>query len=136
MAIFLILAGLGTINLAGAKQQASLSTTVDTLVSDLREQQLKAMVGDTEGSGSGSASNFGIHFGTTNYTLFRGTYGTGNFIVNLGDQMQVGTPGTEVVFTKGTGEIGGTFQVTLKDVSNSNTKTITLNRYGVVTVIN
>jgi prepilin-type N-terminal cleavage/methylation domain-containing protein len=136
MAIFLILAGLGTINLSGAKQRASLSTTVDTLVSDLRGQQLKAMVGDTEGSGSGSASNYGIHFGTSDYTLFRGSYGTGNFVVNLGDQIQVGTPGTEVLFTKGTGEIGGTFQVTLKDVSNASSKTITLNRYGVVTAIN
>lgn len=136
MAIFLILAGLITLNLTSTKQTVSLSTTVDALIADMREQQLKAMVGDTEGSGSGSASNYGIHFGTNTYTLFRGTYGTGNFSVNLGDQIQVATPGAEVVFSKGTGEIGSPFQVSLKDMTNPNKKTITLNRYGVVTAIN
>lgn len=142
MAIFTTLIGLTTINLLGAKQQASLSTSVDTLITDIKEQQVKAMVGDTEGRGN--TDKYGIHFETNTYTLFHGTYTPGdssNSVISLGDSIQFSTvsfPSSQLIFSKGSGEVSGSGSNTIvvQDISNGSTKTITINRYGVVTGIN
>jgi type II secretory pathway pseudopilin PulG len=144
MSIFIILAGLTTINLLNAKHQSSLSTSIDTFISDIKQQQLKAMIGDTEGRTT--SDNYGIYFGATSYTLFHGTYSTSeptNFSIPLGDNIQftnVKFPGSEIIFLRGSGEINSydsnSSTITLKDILNNSEKTITLNRYGVVTNIN
>lgn len=139
MGIFAILAGFATINLVNVQQRNSLNTTVDVFIADLKEQQLKAMVGDTEGSGI--ISNYGIRFSSSQYTLFRNSYGTSNFVINLPAVMTVTStfPSNEIVFLKGSGEIsgyGGTRTVTLTDTTNGQQKVLTFNRYGVVTSIN
>jgi prepilin-type N-terminal cleavage/methylation domain-containing protein len=72
MGIFAILASLSTLNLSHAQHGSYVNATVDTLVSDLKRQQHKAMIGDTEGRGT--ASNYGIHFDPSSYVLFHDIY--------------------------------------------------------------
>ena len=146
MAIFSVLVGLVTINLLNAKQSASLSTTVSNFLTDLKQQQLRAMIGDT--GGRASTDSYGISFGTTKYTLFHGTAPQGDssdLAVNLGESMQFVTnastfPNSKIVFLKGSGEVSGFTSgqnaIIIKDVTNNNQKTITVNRYGVVTSVN
>lgn len=143
MSIFIILAGLSTINLLNAKHKSSLSTSVDTFISDLKQQQLKAMIGDTEGSGV--ISNYGIHFETTSYTLFRNTYlGTSDFTVNLPDTIRISTglSGSQILFSKGSGEVANYDPVPanniiiISDPIDGNQKIITINEYGVVVGVN
>lgn len=143
MAIFIILTGLLTINLLNAKHQSSLSTSVDIFISDLKQQQLKAMLGDTEGRSS--SDNYGIFFGAGKYTLFHGTYystGSANFNINLGDKIEFSNitfPNSQILFLRGSGEIynyaSGSSTVSIKDILDNNQKTITINEYGVVTQI-
>ena len=139
MAIFATLVGISTISLLNVKHKSTLNTVVNTFLADLKEQQIKAMVGDTEGSGV--VYNYGIHFETSTYTLFHGTYssgGTGNFVVPLTDTVQFNSfsQGNSIIFAKGSGEASGMTTITLIDTVDNNQKTITVNQYGVVTGIN
>lgn len=143
MSIFIVLAGFSTISLLRAKHSSSLSTSVDTFISDLKQQQLKAMVGDTEGRAA--SGNYGIFFGAGKYTLFYGAYSStdsSNFDVSLGDSIQfsdITFPGSKIVFKQGSGEIesyiDGSNTITIKDIMDNSQKIITLNEYGVVTQI-
>lgn len=144
MSIFIILAGLSTINLLNAKQSTSLSTSVDTFIADLKQQQLKAMVGDTEGRVA--SGNYGIFLGVDKYTFFHGTYSSSepsNFNASLGDSIQftnITFPTPQIVFLQGSGEVDnytdGSNTITIKDIVGNNQKVITINEYGVVTAIN
>ena len=145
MTFFGILMGLATINLLNVKQSSSIEASLNILIADLREAQIKAMVGDTEGRGA--LDTYGIHFGSNSqtYVIYHGTYSSSestNFTVSLTDTMRVSTtfPSTEIVFQKGSGEIvgfvNGSNTVTLTDPTNNRTKTITFNKYGVITAIN
>src|SRR4051812_23621187 len=64
-AIMLTLLGLSSVSLAGVSRTTSIGSTVDAFIADVKEQQVKAMVGDTEGSGS--AASYGVHFEGTSY---------------------------------------------------------------------
>ncbi|OGH20552.1 MAG: hypothetical protein A3D74_03040 [Candidatus Levybacteria bacterium RIFCSPHIGHO2_02_FULL_37_13] len=143
--IISVLFGFITVNLIRTQRQSYLTTTVDTLVSDLYSQQNKAMVGDTEGSGV--ISDHGIYFETNRYVLFRGSSynpsDTSNFPVNLVQLLTFSNitfptcPTCYVLFSKGSGETGlvnGSNTVTLTDTTNGEQKIIQLNKYGAVTV--
>lgn len=144
LSVFIILIGISTINLLNAKHQSSLSTSVDKFIADLKQQQLKAMVGDTEGSGI--ISDYGIHFETTSYTLFRNIYsGTSDFVVKLPDTIQISTDLSVpyVLFEKGSG-IFSNYEtpnpnnkntITFRDPVDNSQKEITLNQYGVIVKI-
>jgi prepilin-type N-terminal cleavage/methylation domain-containing protein len=138
IAIFLILVGLTTVNLFQLQHANQLSATVSSFLADMKEQQIKAMVGDTEGSGT--MANYGVHFDTTSYTLFRNAFETGNFTVTLPSGTQIASAfGTQILFQKGGGDISGFVNgnntITFIDTGNNNQKVITLNRYGVVTSV-
>ncbi len=144
-AIISSLAVLGTMNLVGSQRQSGMDAAVVQVVSDLREQRIRAMTGDTEGTGT--ISSYGIYFGTDAYTLFRGnSYAAGdaaNFVVNLDSTISfanVNFPGGVVVFSDGSGEVAGWSSATdsfaLTDPDNGTTKTITINQYGVPVAIN
>lgn len=139
MGIFAILAGFATLNLVNVQHKSSLNATLDVFIADLKEQQLKAMVGDTEGSGI--ISDYGIRFNTSQYTLFRNTYGTANFIVNLPPIFTATTefPNNQIVFEKGSGEISGFTAgdntISFTDTTSGEQKIVTLNKYGVITGI-
>lgn len=138
MSIMATLIGLITINLVNSQQRASLSSLVQNLISDIRQQQIKAMVGDTDGGAS--ANSYGIHIDSNKYVLFRGTsydpLETSNFAVNLPKNMIFVTPGLDIIFSKVSGEISAAASFQLQDTTNGNLKTIQINKYGVVTGVN
>jgi type II secretory pathway pseudopilin PulG len=139
MSIFAAMTALATVSLGNFQHKTQINAAVNSLVTDLREQQVKAMVGDTEGSAI--PSDYGVHFSSTNYTLYRASYGTSDFVINLPSTLTVtlASPSSELVFLKGSGEIPGhtdiSAVVTLQDTVDGNRKRIIINRYGVVTAI-
>lgn len=136
MSIMLTLLGLITINLMRSQQTASLASAEGILVVDLRQQQLKAMIGDTEGRAS--SDQYGIHFDSDKYVLFHGTYTSGeasNSVINLESNIQFNSPGFDIVFEKITGEISAPVIIELQDNPSSRKKIIHLNQYGVVTEV-
>lgn len=136
MSIMATLTGLITINLANSQQRASLSSLVQNFISDTRQQQIKAMTGDTEGRPE--ASSYGVHIDASQYVLFHGTYSPtepSNFAVSLPTNMIFVTPGLDIIFSKISGD-STPLSIQLQDTTNGNTKTIQINRYGVITSVN
>lgn len=143
MAIASTLFGFIIVNLIGSQRRVSLTSSIDVLVSDMASQQTKAMLG----AGSSSGISYGIYFLPDRYILFKGdTYSaldSDNFTVNLDQGItfsQVQFPAGIVVFTSATGTVSGYLNgsnfVTMQDTQEGSTKTITVNRYGVVTGVN
>ncbi|OGK25063.1 hypothetical protein A3A46_04100 [Candidatus Roizmanbacteria bacterium RIFCSPLOWO2_01_FULL_37_13] len=143
LSILVILTGLTSVNLLGFYAKNTLNTSIPILISDLKQQQLKAMVGDTEGDTSHAA--YGIYFQSDRYTLFQGSsysdLDTANFDIILNRDLQFSNiilPGSQIVFASGSGEVANYNQsfdyVTLKNTSTDETKTVRINQYG--TIIN
>lgn len=141
MSVFFVLL---SINLIGAKPKASLVTSITTFVGDVKQQQIKAMTGTTA---SGVSLDFGMYMETNRYTLFNGSSYSPltptNFIVNLDDYIQfsnINLPSSSIVFNRESGEVAGfsagSNTLTIKNTLDSTEKTITVNRYGVVTSVN
>lgn len=135
--IIITLLGFITINLLRSQQTVSLTSVEEILLVDLKQQQLKAMIGDTEGRAI--ADSYGIHFDSNRYVLFHGTtYSASdisNVVINLDSNMQFNSPNYNIIFSKLSGEISTASNVILKDTTNGNTKAITINKYGVVTQV-
>ena len=135
-----LLLSLVTLNLFHFQHSSQLSATVNTFLADYKQQQIKAMFGDT--SGTGALSNYGIYFGGSSYTEFQNTYGISNFPVSLSTGIQVSTTSSnsQILFLKGSGEISGFTSgkntVVLTDTVAGTKETITFNKYGVVTSVN
>lgn len=136
--IVLILFGLSWINFTSLPSRATLQTSVISLINDIKSQQMLSMTGDT--GGSGVESDYGVHFETITYTLFKGdTYipgAAGNFTIDLENAnlsfTGVSFPGNVIIFTKGSGEMTpGEFSIT--DALSGTVKTIKLNKYGATT---
>lgn len=143
IAIVSILFALVIVNLLNVKHKASLSTSIDILITDIKNQQLEAMVGDTEGQAS--MENLGIYFETDRYTLFQGNYSfsePSNFTTTLGDNTVFGNisfPSSQVVFASKSGEIigvTGNHTIVVQNIQTQELKTLTINKYGVVTAVN
>jgi prepilin-type N-terminal cleavage/methylation domain-containing protein len=140
MAIFAVLSGIAAINLANIQHKSQLASTVTALIADVRSQQVESMVGD--GQGTGAATNYGVRFASTNYTLYRTSYGTANFSVSLPSNLQLtyASASSDLVFLKGSGEIPGyastSAVLTVKDTVDNSQKVIKLNRFGVITSVN
>lgn len=141
--IFLLLTALGTISLQNIQRRENLTTTIDTFIADIKSQQIKSMLGDTSGGVSPNA--YGIHISTSNYTVFSGTtYNSGaatNFTPSFPPTVQISTtlPGSNAVFATGSGELVNVTvskTVTFTDSGTSQQKTVTINRYGVITGVN
>lgn len=136
--IFSTLIGISTISLLNAARKSSLSGTAQVLVADIKAVQMRAMVGDDDGSGN--AADYGVHFETSSYTQFRGaTFSQtdpNNFKVDLPDNTQFVPVSSDIVFAKGSGEITSSATVTIKDINDGNQMSVTINKYGVVTGVN
>lgn len=134
--IILTLLGLITINLLRSQQSASLNSEEEKLVADLKQQQLKSMIGDTQGRSA--SDQYGIHFDSGQYVLFHGTTysvsDTANVVVNLPDDTQFNNPGFNVIFSKLSGTTSATI-IELQNKTNSNLKRIHLNMLGTVTQV-
>lgn len=112
MGVFVTLFAVSTVALTGLIPKANVVTTHQTLLSDLKNQQLKAMVGDTNGSGDGSA--YGIHLEPDRYILFVGPAYIPDSIENIevllapGLLIQENTfPSSNIIFLQNSGEISG-----------------------------
>jgi prepilin-type N-terminal cleavage/methylation domain-containing protein len=139
MGIMAIISSFAVINLVRPQTKANLDSTLSVLISDLKSQQLKAMIGDGEG---GAANSYGIYFESSRYTLFRGAaYNVSdpnNFVVNS----QGGTTffptfaGSQVIFNQRSGEVanfsGSANTITV--TSSGESKTITINALGTVSI--
>jgi type II secretory pathway pseudopilin PulG len=138
ISLMVVLLTLVTVNLFSFQHKSQLSSTIESFLADYKEQQIKAMVGDTSGTATPSA--FGIHLETNSYTEFQNAYGTNNFTVNLpsGTQFTATTfANSQVLFATGSGEVAtGNNTITITDTGNNSQKVITINRYGVVTGVN
>lgn len=130
------LSGLSYLALFGRIQQVDVASTMTSLVADLRSQQIRAMTGEqTNGSGS-----YGVVIEGAQYVLFSGSYNssdpTNTAITVSGVQLTTTFASENVVFSPGSGEIIGFGSsgnaITVTSVEGGSTKTIRLNRYGVV----
>lgn len=135
--ILATLIGFTTISLLNVQQKASINTTIQTIISDMNGQKIKAMIGDTEGKVLASA--YGVHFNATGYVLFYGSVysaaETTNFEVSLPENLQFTTL-TDIIFSQITGELPGVTSVAIKNITNNEERSIQLNKYGVVTGVN
>ncbi|MFI5271103.1 MAG: Tfp pilus assembly protein FimT/FimU [Candidatus Saccharimonadales bacterium] len=139
IAIAAILFGLTSINLGKAQQSASLSSVTQTLLADIKNQQMLAMSG---GSGSSSTQQSqGVYIQSSNYTLFSGTtFNSGdtyNYSVNI-DPIQLTTtfPSGQIVFNKGDGSVANfnSSKNTVTLSESGTTKVISLNQFGSTSV--
>ena len=141
--IFSVLVMVVAVNMVRTQTTASVSQTSSVLVADLKQQQLKAMLGNTEGTDT--AQTFGIYFEPTSYTLFSGaSYSAGdpaNFIIKLDEGVEfsnINFPSSQIVFSRKDGNlsgyVSGSDNVTILHVQSGEKETITMNRYGVVSL--
>ncbi len=146
LAIFSALFGITTINLLNTREKTSFTSSLTLLTSDIKQQQTKAMSLSVEGQAV-TTSDYGVHFETTTYTLFRGSSysaaDTTNFVIKLADNVAfsaVTLPSRTVIFSRQSGEVSGFSAgqntVTIKNSQNNQQKTIHINRYGLITQVN
>lgn len=143
--ITIVLLGFITFSLIKAQRNTSTNTTITTLVSDIKSQQLKAMVGATEGRAANDS--YGIYFQSGSYTLFHGmTYypnpsDNSNFMIATDPTIRFSTtlPNSLLIFSKISGEMAGWSNgqntITITNTTDNTKKTITINQYGVITSI-
>ena len=103
IALVSILFGLSTIGIFSTQQKVVTSSFITTLIADLKQQQIKAMIGDTEGRLT--HDSYGIYFESNRYILFHGTtYIPGeatNFIVNNNSTLlfsNINLPDSRIIF--------------------------------------
>ena len=140
--IVLTLTGLAVVNLSGAQRRSYLASTTSTLIADMKSQQSKAMSGETEGRSTHDA--YGIYFESSRYTLFHGSaYSAAdpsNVVINLDNYIAFSSitfPQSMIIFASGSGELSsytpGSNTITIRNTLNSEQKTVSLNRLGVIT---
>lgn len=140
--IFSILATFISLNLINPQKKSSVDSQIQTLVSDIKSQQLASMQGET--GGQATAQKHGISISAAKYTLFTGnTYNpadTNNFDVTLDGDLQLTTSLTSsvLIFEKISGEVAGFSSgqntITISSPSGGQNKIITVNPYGSLSV--
>ena len=145
LSMLAVLLSFSSVFLLGVQRKGLLTNTINRLVIDIREQQLKAMVGDT--GGTGFASGSGIYFSPTSYVLYPGTaydpLSSSNYTTNLEGGLEfnpINFPGSQLHFTSNTGTVSGYIDnsdtIVLKNSNDTDQKTVKINRLGVVISIN
>lgn len=142
LGIITVLFGLASINLVRPQNRASVQGIADTLVADIKSQQLLSMVGEDGQTASPLAH--GIYMTNTQYTLFAGEAYSGsnanNFVVTLDSDVRMTTTfaSSQVIFAAGDGAVqsytAGSNSITLANTSSGDQKMITIGRYGAVSV--
>lgn len=141
LGVISVLTTVSVIALIRPQDVASVNTTGTKLVADIKNQQLKAMMGGTDGDSH--SYPFGIYFENNRYTLFRGlNYSpsdNNNFIVDLDTNLvinNINLPSNTIVFNKRSGEVVNFNPVTnslvLTSSVGSQNITISVNRYGII----
>lgn len=141
--IMALLTGFITLNLVNVQKTTSINSTIDALVSDIKSQQIKAMAG----AGATGTENYGIYFQSDRYILFTGiaysSTNSSNFTVMLPSNIEFANstfPNNSLVFLRQSGELSGATDslstITIQDTSGFDKKTIKVNRYGAITIVN
>jgi prepilin-type N-terminal cleavage/methylation domain-containing protein len=140
IAIVTLLFVLSTLNLGHSESDTSVTSTVDTMLADIKSQQLLSMAGD---AGSQTTQQpHGIYLQSTSYTLFAGsTYSASdanNYTVSIAPNKIITTfPSSTLSFEFGDGAIpsysASTDTITVTGVGK--TQTITLDRFGATSVL-
>ena len=144
MGIFSILFGFIAVNIFSAQEKVSIQNSLTTLAADVKQQQIKAMSLNT--NGGLTAKDQGIYFSQNSYTLYSGSSYTqgesSNFTVLLSNNVVFSSillPNQTLIFTKRTGEVSGynanMHSVTLVNTQSNETKTIQVNKLGVLDVL-
>lgn len=139
-ALIALLFGLSAINLGRPQIAASLDSTLNVLLADIKSQQAASMLGDN--GGTSSQQPHGLYLQSTTFTLFAGSSynhaDSHNFTETVASGVSLATtfPANTIMFDKGTGEVSsfanGSNTITLTD--NGETRTVTLSRFGAVSV--
>jgi prepilin-type N-terminal cleavage/methylation domain-containing protein len=137
MAIAAVLFGITSILLSGLIPKANLNSVAEILTAELRSQQLKTMSGGNDANDS--ASEYGVHIESGQYTFFEGnTYdinSPSNFVVVLPSTVSLqGQPSQTIVFSRLSGEVMGytTAQtITITDTLTGNSRVLNINKYGI-----
>ncbi len=143
ISILLTILGFAAVNLLNVRNSTSLNTVLDLLVSDIQNQEMKAISNNTEGRTN--TSDYGMYIQTNRYIFFHGsTYNPSestNVTVEIDRPLELSTtfPNSIVIFSKGTGEISNFVNnqntISITDTSQNRQKVITINRLGVITQI-
>lgn len=148
VAFFVIILAFATPNLFNPLGREKVGTLSNDIVSNLRDAQTKAMSSET--FGKPATSEFGVHFGSNNYIIFRGTIfdptDSDSFLVDIPTGLTVNpnlpcnlAPNdcNNIVFSKLSGEVQNFDQtknsLCLSDSLN-NRILITINFLGVTNV--
>lgn len=137
--IIAVLFAIATINLGKTVTTASVTSDVNTLLADLKSQQLLAMIGE-EGS-TNTQQPHGIYIESGDYVLFADSSyvssDPNNFPVSISpNTLSTTFPSSQVVFETGDGAVTG-FSAgnnTITLTGNGTVQTITINRFGATTV--
>lgn len=144
LAISALLLSLALINLTRVQSNTYVDTSTESLLSDIKFQQIQAMNGRL--NQSGNPTSYGIHFEENSYTLFEGEAFNPsdpvNFTVSLQGNVSftsVAFPSQVIVFEHGSGEIIGFEQenntIGIHDSNSGLYTQIQLNKLGVFTDI-
>lgn len=138
-----ILLGLILVNTNNIQTSTTITATVDTIIADIKNQQTKAMVGDTEGRGIPDA--YGVYFQPSQYSLFHGISYSGadaaNFSIPADETIVLTSsfPNNTIVFATSSGEIIGFSQgensLTVRNSVTGEQKVLQMNRYGTVVAL-
>jgi type II secretory pathway pseudopilin PulG len=139
-----VLLGITTILVFSSKKKATLTGTIETLVTDIRSQQGKAMSGVP--AGGTDPVGYGIYFEETQYVLFSGlTYNPldqSNAVVALDPRVifqTISLPDNSIGFAFQSGVFVGYVptqnSIVLYHMDSGETKTIEVNQYGVITAV-
>ena len=145
MGLSAALFGFMVFNLVRFQGSSSQQSNTDSLISDIKNQQFKAMIGGTEGRAD--SDNYGVYFYSDRYVLFHGVnfdpVDPDNFTVDLPEDLEIQSislPNNTILFTKLSGDISsysqGSDSFTVRALNINRDFVITLNRYGVITGIN
>ncbi len=136
-----LLFGIGLLSIGNIQVITQNNASSTLIVSDLKTQQIKAMVGDTEGRGI--PDNYGIKILTDRYILFHGinynAADTANFSIPLASGYTLSStfPNTTILFASNSGELvnfaQGSDTITVTHTSSSKQQVIRLNKYGTIT---
>jgi prepilin-type N-terminal cleavage/methylation domain-containing protein len=140
--IFSILLSLTYINFIRPQRSVSSRSIIAILRNDIRHQQLQTMF--SQNSSLNSSRAHGFYFDTYSYTSFtNSSYSAGdgtNYTVNLPTNYEfssINFPSGELVFASVDGTVSGynpaQNSVTLRNISNNEEITLTVNNYGVLT---
>lgn len=142
--ILAILFSIAFIGVSNIRVLSTNNNTTGVIISDLRNQQTKAMAGDTEGRGV--PDNYGVKIMADKYILFHGTvYNSSdpaNFSIPIDSGYTLTTtfPNNTILFSAESGEILGYIQnqdtVTMTNNNSGQSKIFQLNKYGTVISLN